>query len=780
MADKCKECGCICKQCNKNEQRHNDMHLHVEIENLRQCLVERDNHIVTMETQFLNEAEKFPNGEMASLKEEVLIWQDKYTRLYEAYKRVQKVNQNLEDKLLRIVDKCETEKGAFTKDIATLSHRLADANYTIHRLTQDNEKYRNDVNLAIQLLQCKPSNFVGQKYESLPPEVQAKVRTYVAQKTRISEMSSTEVRSITVPISTFPPTAMVYNVAKPVIDKQDDHSDDESKPPVDMVSAAIMAKVLEDREKERIFARHCNTCTCHRSVLKVDTESQTTFEQDNDRLLSTKDYFSDFNDRNDFRNVRNGNKEFRQLDGGETGSNRNKLNTQLNDLNANRATFHCINEVTEVKYNANGETSKKYNRYISNAKNNLNLKNSSIYKCETNEANLSDKSRLTNEDRIEAQPSLNNMNKLTKETKSIDQEQAKIDMINERLWKNGLINSKAMLNAKESDVQLEVINERVWRNSKTSSIGSSSRSRSSKSKNISEKPARLTVIEVKSSDDVRNESETTKTEPTTSPSFSGDSVLISSSDPSSLSSDLVTNQTTSKTTTTAAVRQEPKLSGPRNCLMRVTPGSKNILLDNAGAYQTVLYTSGCSRPNTALVHLAKSSRSGRSASISSEESSTVAPCNTLHDNNHLQRVAQWVDTLSTDCHPQAVGAQTTDCEDVSSQEPLLGDDSKAAKRPPPQPDSQTTALLQAQESQPQPLSDLMTFEGSSDDEHKLTLDYESYQANITKEMEETYLKLAASLDSTKLQQSDNLADIGMMTIEQYRQEQKRKSFHAKT
>lgn len=114
------------------------MHLHAEIENLRQRLLERDNHIVTMETQFLNEADKFPNGELASMKEELLIWQEKYSRLHEAHKRVQKVNQNLEDKLLRIVDKCETEKGAFTKDIATLSHRLADANFTIHRLTQDN------------------------------------------------------------------------------------------------------------------------------------------------------------------------------------------------------------------------------------------------------------------------------------------------------------------------------------------------------------------------------------------------------------------------------------------------------------------------------------------------------------------------------------------------------------------------------------------------------------------------------------------------------------------
>lgn len=114
------------------------MHLHEEIENLRQCLIERDNHIIKMETQFLDEADKFPNGELASMKEEVTLWQEKYSRLCEAHKKMQKVNSNLEDKLLKIVDKCETEKGAFAKDIATLSHRLADANFTIHRLTQDN------------------------------------------------------------------------------------------------------------------------------------------------------------------------------------------------------------------------------------------------------------------------------------------------------------------------------------------------------------------------------------------------------------------------------------------------------------------------------------------------------------------------------------------------------------------------------------------------------------------------------------------------------------------
>lgn len=57
-----------------------DVHLHVEIENLKQKLVERDTHIATMETNVLNEANKFPNGELAAIQEELLTWQDKYKR----------------------------------------------------------------------------------------------------------------------------------------------------------------------------------------------------------------------------------------------------------------------------------------------------------------------------------------------------------------------------------------------------------------------------------------------------------------------------------------------------------------------------------------------------------------------------------------------------------------------------------------------------------------------------------------------------------------------------
>jgi len=120
---------------------HSSLHLHVEIEHLKQKLAEKENHIITMETNFLTEVDKFPNGECAALTEDLLLWQEKYNRLYEAHKRIQKVNQNLEDKLLKIVDKCETEKFTMNRDIVGLKHKLAEANSTIVCLKDDNVSY---------------------------------------------------------------------------------------------------------------------------------------------------------------------------------------------------------------------------------------------------------------------------------------------------------------------------------------------------------------------------------------------------------------------------------------------------------------------------------------------------------------------------------------------------------------------------------------------------------------------------------------------------------------
>ncbi|KAJ8679273.1 hypothetical protein QAD02_015060 [Eretmocerus hayati] len=704
--DKCKECGCICKQCNRPDIKHSDMHLHVEIENLRRRLVEKDNHIVTMETHFLNEAEKYPNGEVASLKEEVLIWQDKYMRLYESHKRIQKINQNLEDKLLRIVDKCETEKGAFTKDIGTLTRRLADANNTIHQLTQDNEKYKNDVNLAIQLLQCKPSNFIGQKYESLSPEVQVKVKNYLAQKGRSSESSETEVKSITVPISTFPPTAMVYNIAKPV-EKPEIVSDDESRPPVDVVSASIMAKVLEDRKKERIFSHHCNTCSCHKSILKIDNGTQTEVEE-NEGTGNTSNIRSHEVVNRDLRYFKSSKKSSSMHAREKNSRCDNRIDFLSTDDSVIRDTLVCVNEVADAKNFSKRGSSKLPIVGVSDTKNQIDVNSKQKLHKHLSLTNSQDGTATL-------QNSSSDSTKLSKDTRNLDN-QAKIDLINERLWKSNWTNSISSLSSRGKEAQLDVINERVWKSSNSVA----------KADNFQlEKPlSKVTVIEVRSPDE---QSEQT-VESTTSPSFSGDSLLISSSDPPSSSSD-------------AQPKRETKLTGPRSCLMRVNPGSNNILLDSVSTYETVLYTSGTSNSNTALVHVPKSTESVRSASVSSEESAAPA---------HLQRVAQWVDNVSTDRERQQQDQhQSVDERQSSPEEPMIS--AKKGAR-------QTV--------------DLMTFEGSSDEELRLTLDYEC-QANISEEMEETYAKLAADLETVGARRLPNPADLDLMTIEKYRREQKR-------
>lgn len=85
--------------------------------------------MIAMETQSLREA--------AELEDSIVAWQDKYERLYESHKRVQKVNQSLEDNLLTLADKNTAERNQWTSDVAKLSVSLADTNYLVSNLRRE-------------------------------------------------------------------------------------------------------------------------------------------------------------------------------------------------------------------------------------------------------------------------------------------------------------------------------------------------------------------------------------------------------------------------------------------------------------------------------------------------------------------------------------------------------------------------------------------------------------------------------------------------------------------
>lgn len=106
--------------------------MQAEIDHLKKALAENSQQLMAMEAACVQESNRH-----VELEDSLIAWQDKYERLHESHKRVQKNNQSLEDKLLKLVDRNANERAQLTSDVATLSVRLAQANYNIGTLQRE-------------------------------------------------------------------------------------------------------------------------------------------------------------------------------------------------------------------------------------------------------------------------------------------------------------------------------------------------------------------------------------------------------------------------------------------------------------------------------------------------------------------------------------------------------------------------------------------------------------------------------------------------------------------
>lgn len=124
----------VCKLINSfpQAQKRDVTQYTVEINQLKKALVENNSQLIAMEAACIRETDRH-----VELEDSLIAWQDKYERLQESHKRVQKVNQSLEDKLLKLVDRNGNERAQLTSDVATLSVRLAQANYNIGTLQRE-------------------------------------------------------------------------------------------------------------------------------------------------------------------------------------------------------------------------------------------------------------------------------------------------------------------------------------------------------------------------------------------------------------------------------------------------------------------------------------------------------------------------------------------------------------------------------------------------------------------------------------------------------------------
>nr|XP_056707420.1 brain-enriched guanylate kinase-associated protein isoform X1 [Euleptes europaea] len=145
---------------------------------LRKRLSYTAHKLEMLETEF-DSTRQYLEVELRRAQEELEKVTEKLRRIQNNYLALQRINQDLEDKLYRMGQHYEEEKRALSHEIMALNNHLIEAKVTIDKLSEDNELYRKDCNLAAQLLQCSKNYDRAHKLSELPSEFQERVSIHL-------------------------------------------------------------------------------------------------------------------------------------------------------------------------------------------------------------------------------------------------------------------------------------------------------------------------------------------------------------------------------------------------------------------------------------------------------------------------------------------------------------------------------------------------------------------------------------------------------------------------
>ncbi|KAK2856061.1 hypothetical protein Q5P01_004796 [Channa striata] len=148
-------------------------------EDLRKRLSYTTHKLELLQSEF-DSTRQYLETELRRAQEELDKFTDKLRRIQSGYSALQRINQDLEEKIHRNSQHHEEEKRALSREIIVLNNHLMEAKLTIEKLREDNELYRKDCNLAAQLLQCNKSLYRAQLSE-LPADFQERLTMHMEE-----------------------------------------------------------------------------------------------------------------------------------------------------------------------------------------------------------------------------------------------------------------------------------------------------------------------------------------------------------------------------------------------------------------------------------------------------------------------------------------------------------------------------------------------------------------------------------------------------------------------
>ncbi|NXC08259.1 TJAP1 protein, partial [Orthonyx spaldingii] len=194
-----------------------------ENEELRRRLTYVTNKMEAMERE-LESGQDYLEMELGQNREELEKFKDKFRRLQNSYTASQRTNQDLEEKLHALaslsqswifaIKKAEMDRKTLDWEIVELTNKLLDAKTTINKLEELNERYRQDCNLAVQLLKCNKSHFRNHKFADLPYELQDMVNKHL-HSTQESAGPGQETAHTLAPSDVVPTSVIARVLEKP-------------------------------------------------------------------------------------------------------------------------------------------------------------------------------------------------------------------------------------------------------------------------------------------------------------------------------------------------------------------------------------------------------------------------------------------------------------------------------------------------------------------------------------------------------------------------------------
>nr|XP_040016404.1 brain-enriched guanylate kinase-associated protein isoform X2 [Gasterosteus aculeatus aculeatus] len=148
-------------------------------EDLRKRLSYTTHKLELLQSEF-DSTRQYLETELRRAQEELDKFTDKLRRIQSSYSALQRINQDLEEKIQRNSQHHDDEKRALSREIIVLNNHLMEAKLTIEKLQEDNEMYRKDCNLAAQLLQCNESLYRAQLSE-LPADFQERLTMHMEE-----------------------------------------------------------------------------------------------------------------------------------------------------------------------------------------------------------------------------------------------------------------------------------------------------------------------------------------------------------------------------------------------------------------------------------------------------------------------------------------------------------------------------------------------------------------------------------------------------------------------